>query len=60
MQFNFLYSLSIAFLNPKFRFPFFYEKRSNLGNEMGKIKLQEIVGSLLDKLRKLHMNGMVI
>ena len=27
---------------------------------MGKIKLQKIVGNLLDKLRKLYMNGMVI
>ena len=27
---------------------------------MGKIKLQKIVGNLLDKLRKLYMNGTVI
>ena len=27
---------------------------------MRKIKLQKIVGNLLDKLRKLYMNGMII
>ena len=27
---------------------------------MGKIQLQKIVGNLLDKLRKLYMNGTVI
>ena len=38
----------------------FYEKYPNVGSEMWKIKLQKIVGNLLDKLRKLYMNGMVI
>ena len=31
-----------------------------MGNEMGKIKLQKIIGNLLIKLRKLYMNGTVI
>ena len=31
----------------------------NLGSEMRKIKLQTIVGNLLDELRKLNMNGTV-
>ena len=56
----FLIPLSSIFLNPKiFRF-LFYEKYPNMGSEMWKIKLQKIVGNLLDKLRKLYMNGMVI
>ena len=43
-----------------FRFSFLYEKQLNLGSEMGKIKPQKTVGNLLDKLRKLYMNGTVI
>ena len=39
---------------------FLYEKGANTESEMGKIKLQKIVGNLLIKLRKLYMNGMVI
>ena len=31
-----------------------------MGSEMGKIKLQKILGNLLDKFRKLYMNGTVI
>ena len=31
-----------------------------MGSEMRKIKLQKIVGNLLDKFRKLYMNGTVI
>ena len=42
------------------RFPFLYEKYHNLGSEMRKIKLEKIVGNLLDKRRKLYMNGTVI
>ena len=30
------------------------------GSEVEKTKLQKIVGNLLDKLRKLYMNGIVI
>ena len=30
-----------------------------MGSEMGKIKLQKIVGNLLIKIRKLYMNGTV-
>ena len=30
-----------------------------MGSEMGKIKLQKIVGNLFDKFRKLYMNGTV-
>ena len=40
-----------------FRLPFFYEKYNNLWSEMWKIKLQKIVGNLLDKPRKLYMNA---
>ena len=58
--------LSITFSRPKiFRFPFsmqnslicrmIYENR-----ECGKIKVQKIVGNLLDKRRKLYMNRTVI
>ena len=50
----------MAFLNPKFLGFLFYEKYHNLGSEMRKIKLQKIVGNLLDKFRKLYMNGTVI
>ena len=32
----------------------------NLGSEMWKIKIQKILGNLLDELRKLYMNGTVI
>ena len=42
------------------RFPFLYEKYHNLGSEMWKIKLEKIVGNLLDNRRKLYMNGTVI
>ena len=35
-------------------------KMAKLRSEMQKINLQEIVGNLLDKLRKLYMNGTVI
>ena len=43
-----------------FRFPFSYDKKPNLRSEMWKIELQKIVVNLLDKLRKLYMNGTVI
>ena len=41
----------------KFQVSFFYERQHYLGCEMSKIKLQKIVGNLLDKFRKLYMNG---
>ena len=41
----------------KFQVSFFYERQHYLGSEMSKIKLQKIVGNLLDKFRKLYMNG---
>ena len=56
----FLIPLCIAFSIPNISSFFFYEKKLNLGSDMGKIKLQKIIGNLLDKLRKLYMNGMVI
>ena len=42
------------------RFPFSTKNSLTLESEMGKIKLQKIVGNLLDKLRKLYRNGTVI
>ena len=41
----------------KFQVSFFYERQHYLGCEMSKLKLQKIVGNLLDKFRKLYMNG---
>ena len=55
----FLIPLLIAFLNPS-QVSFFYEKQANLGTEMRKIKLQKILGNLLDMLGKLKMNETVI
>ena len=40
------------------KFSFFYE--NNMGSKIWEIKLQKIVGNLLDKLRKLYLNGTVI
>ena len=44
------------------RFPFSNKNERNLGSKIWKIKLQKIalVGNLLDKLRKLYMNGKVL
>ena len=57
----FLIPLCIAFSIPNISgFLFLRKKKLNLGSEMGRIKLQTIVGNLLDKLRKLYMNGTVI
>ena len=39
--------------------PFCATNSFNLGSEMRKIRLQTIVGNLLDELRKLKMNGTV-
>ena len=54
--------LSIAFWNPKILdfLLSFYEKQPDLANEMWKIKLYKIVVNLLEKLRKLYMNGTFI
>ena len=54
--------LSITFFNPKILdfLLSLYGKQPDLGSEMWKIKLQKIVGNLLEKLRKLYMNGTVI
>ena len=52
----FLISLSITF----FLIRKFEKKKTNLGSELSKIKLQKIAGNLLDKLRKLYMNRTVI
>ena len=49
-------SLHRIFQSENFRFRFFY-KNSSTGNWNVKIKLQKIVGNLLDKLLKLCMNG---
>ena len=48
------------FESENFNFPFFYEKKPNRGSEMLKIKLQKILGNLLNELRNLYMNGKVI
>ena len=50
-------SLHHIFKSENFRFP---TKNSLLGSAMRKIKLEKILGNLLDKLRKLCMNGVVI
>ena len=52
--------LSTEISNPKILV--FISTKNNLiwGSEMRKIKLQKIVGNLLDKLRKLYMNGPAI
>ena len=52
-------SLHPVFESENFRFPFNYEKWPNLGSKMWKIRLQKIVADLLEKLRKLYMNGTV-
>ena len=57
----FLFLSPPHFLNPKilgFIFP--TKNRLALGYEIWKIKLQKIVGNLLEKLRKLYMNRKVI
>ena len=58
----FLIPLCIAFSIPNISGFLFLRKKSLiwLASEMGKIKLQKIIGNLLDKLRKLYMNGTVI
>ena len=38
----------------------FESENPNLGSEMWKMKLQKILGNLLDELPKLYMNGTVI
>ena len=48
------------FDSENFRFPFFLRKIAYFGKWNVKIKLQKIVGKLLDKLRKLYVNGTVI
>ena len=54
--------LSITFLNPKILdfLLSLYEKQADLGSEMWKIRLQKIVVNLLEKLRKLYVNGTFI
>ena len=56
----FLITLCIAFSIPKILRFFSHEKQLNLGSEMGKNKLQKILGDLLDTLRKLYMNETII
>ena len=58
----FLIPLSIEFSNPKIPNPkfLFLQKTAYLEREIRKIKLQKIVGNLLDKFRKLYVNGTVI
>ena len=54
---HFLILLSITFLNLKILgFPF-STKNSLTWEVKCEIRLQKIVGNLLDKLRKLYMNG---
>ena len=53
-------SLHHIFESQNFRFPFFYEKQPKLESEMWKIKLHKIVGNLLDKRRKMDVDGTVI
>ena len=50
----FLTTLCIVFSIPKFLVSFLYKKQLNQGSEMGKIKLQKIVGNLFDKLLQIE------
>ena len=52
-------SLHHLFESENFRFLFFYEK-SLAWEEMLEIKLQKIVGGILDKLQTLHKDGTVV
>ena len=56
----FVIPLSITFKNPKILGFFFYKKFYKPVSKIQRIKLQKILGNLLEKLRKLHMNGMFI
>ena len=55
-----LLPIQITLLNPKILGFLFYKKIKFLGSEMRKINPQKILGNLLDKFRKLYMNGTVI
>ena len=52
--------LSITFLNLKVLDFLFLQKLAQQGSKMWEIKLQKIVGNLLEKLRKLYLKGTVI
>ena len=52
--------LNCIFESENFKFPFRTENGLTRSTEMQKIKLKKILGNLLDMLRKLKMNGMVI
>ena len=58
----FLITLCIAFSFPNILGFLFLrvKKKINLVSEMGKNRVQKIIGNLLDKLRKLYMNRTVI
>jgi len=57
----FLIPLCIAFSFPNILgFLFLRKKTLKLVSEMGKNRVQKIVGNLLDRLRKLYMNRTVI
>ena len=68
MQFSVLYEneiflipLSITFLNLKVLGFLFLQKLAQDGpSKMWEIKLQKIVGNLLDKLQKLYLKGTLI
>ena len=53
-------SLHHIFEYENFRCPFILRKIAFPGEQNAKIKLQKIVGNLLERLRKLYMNGRVI
>ena len=56
--FLFVFSLHQIYESENFRFPFFYEKKPNLGSEMQKRKLQKIAGNLLVRQAfKLYMKN---
>ena len=48
------------FESENFRFPFSTKNSLTWGVKCGKIKLQKILGNLLDELRNLYVNGTVI
>ena len=52
--------LNCIFEAENFKFPFRTENGLTRSTEMQKIKLKKMLGNLLDMLRKLKMNGMVI
>ena len=56
-KWEFFLFLSIIFESENIRFPFPTKISLTYGSKICKIKLQKIVGNILDKLWKLYLNG---